>query len=724
MREQYMKTGQGFLLVYAANSRESFQEVQQFYHQILRVKDRDQVGVSRLTLGLRRRLIHVQYPCLLVANKCDLGHERVISKAEGLALAKHFGIGHIESSAKLRINVDECFYALVQECNECSNVPQKRRGKSIRGKTIPKPISQPAKTNAYLEICEVCGRTECDCEEDDIYEELDHSLSEGSLSGDDVVSLTAHLFSSDDDDILLLDTPETVVGFDADASLALVTVEDEDVADSLQSDEDSSSSDSSVYEEPEEEDHSDQEIMEDIVRERLLTGWEDSESEEEEEDLEKLLDAAQDNDELPAMDPDSEESESEEAILQQETWAIQSEVEQKINEGTMHVVDALDYGKEQDLPKRLGFEIKKSQVGPNGEITTTTKNIRWQTQKGGSDDSSKRKKAVPAAPSPLPSASPAAPVGNTPNSNAALQPFLPPFLSNNPATPSALPSWLALSAVKMNSSTPFAASRTHTPGLSPSVDPTSPISLLPITPTAPAVSHLASTPGVMQKPALPPHETLKVIADIKKMDIDTMLTIIDVHTKIKAAAQAAVAAQAEFGSYVHMAGAVEELNRLLGLQTAAPAADHIAYSASEDPQDKNDELALFEDIFDNGLFEENESQPSAVHDDEPDEIDFSRFNRIPIGTFWNSQRSRSKVAKKRDIQRAIKRSSDTRILDSTLLENMPKTSRSKKRSVHPLFFSPDLVAANPTVAETSSLPSKSLDYLQSDYSSIPPPFML
>lgn len=110
-----MKTGQGFLLVYAANSRESFQEVQQFYHQILRVKDRDQVGDSRLTLGLCRRLIHVQYPCLLVANKCDLGHERVISKAEGLALAKHFGIGHIESSAKLRINVDECFYALVQE---------------------------------------------------------------------------------------------------------------------------------------------------------------------------------------------------------------------------------------------------------------------------------------------------------------------------------------------------------------------------------------------------------------------------------------------------------------------------------------------------------------------------------------------------------------------------------------------------------------------------------
>jgi GTPase KRas protein len=97
MRDQYMKTGEGFLIVYSVDSQTSFEEAQSFYQQILRVKDRD------------------RYPVILVANKCDLGSERVVSKAEGIALAQHLGVSLMETSAKLRINIDECFYALVQE---------------------------------------------------------------------------------------------------------------------------------------------------------------------------------------------------------------------------------------------------------------------------------------------------------------------------------------------------------------------------------------------------------------------------------------------------------------------------------------------------------------------------------------------------------------------------------------------------------------------------------
>jgi GTPase KRas len=95
-----MKTGEGFLIVYSVDSQVSFEEAQSFYQQILRVKDRD------------------RYPVILVANKCDLGGERVVSKAEGLALAQHLGVSLMETSAKLRINVDECFQALVQEVME------------------------------------------------------------------------------------------------------------------------------------------------------------------------------------------------------------------------------------------------------------------------------------------------------------------------------------------------------------------------------------------------------------------------------------------------------------------------------------------------------------------------------------------------------------------------------------------------------------------------------
>ena len=39
MRDQYMRTGQGFLIVYSVTSPSSFHEVSQFRDQILRVKD-------------------------------------------------------------------------------------------------------------------------------------------------------------------------------------------------------------------------------------------------------------------------------------------------------------------------------------------------------------------------------------------------------------------------------------------------------------------------------------------------------------------------------------------------------------------------------------------------------------------------------------------------------------------------------------------------------------
>jgi len=97
MREQYMRTGEGFLLVYSITSRNSFEEISTFHQQILRVKDRD------------------TFPVIVVANKCDLEYERQVGMNEGRDLAKHFGCRFIETSAKQRINVDEAFSQLVRE---------------------------------------------------------------------------------------------------------------------------------------------------------------------------------------------------------------------------------------------------------------------------------------------------------------------------------------------------------------------------------------------------------------------------------------------------------------------------------------------------------------------------------------------------------------------------------------------------------------------------------
>jgi GTPase KRas len=55
MREQYMQTGEGFLLVYSITSRNSFEEISTFHQQILQVKDHQDT-----------------FPVIVVANKCDL----------------------------------------------------------------------------------------------------------------------------------------------------------------------------------------------------------------------------------------------------------------------------------------------------------------------------------------------------------------------------------------------------------------------------------------------------------------------------------------------------------------------------------------------------------------------------------------------------------------------------------------------------------------------------
>lgn len=117
MREQYMRTGEGFLLVYSITSRESFEEIRTFQQQILRVKDKD------------------SFPMVVVGNKLDLAHERKVSVegktgplslstwplhslltmiAEGKALADEFKCRFLETSAKTNTNVEQAFYEVVR----------------------------------------------------------------------------------------------------------------------------------------------------------------------------------------------------------------------------------------------------------------------------------------------------------------------------------------------------------------------------------------------------------------------------------------------------------------------------------------------------------------------------------------------------------------------------------------------------------------------------------
>lgn len=111
MREQYMRKGDGFLLVYSVTDKNSYENIMHFHTQILRVKDRD------------------VYPMLLVANKVDLVHLRKVTEEQGRDLAAKLSIPYIETSAKdPPLNVDATFHEVVRIIR---NQPQ---GESIQEK--------------------------------------------------------------------------------------------------------------------------------------------------------------------------------------------------------------------------------------------------------------------------------------------------------------------------------------------------------------------------------------------------------------------------------------------------------------------------------------------------------------------------------------------------------------------------------------------------------------
>ena len=99
LRDAYMRSAECFMLVFSIIDRKSFEEVEEYCEQILRVKDAD-AG---------------QVPMILVGNKADLESERMISVEEARQYAKERKMTYMECSARKRYNIDECFHALVKD---------------------------------------------------------------------------------------------------------------------------------------------------------------------------------------------------------------------------------------------------------------------------------------------------------------------------------------------------------------------------------------------------------------------------------------------------------------------------------------------------------------------------------------------------------------------------------------------------------------------------------
>ena len=97
IKEADIRQVDGYILVYAINDREAFEEVKEHYEDIVRVR------------GTRHG------PIVLCGNKCDLESERTVSTSEGEELAQRMGAVFYETSALAYINIREMFYTLVRD---------------------------------------------------------------------------------------------------------------------------------------------------------------------------------------------------------------------------------------------------------------------------------------------------------------------------------------------------------------------------------------------------------------------------------------------------------------------------------------------------------------------------------------------------------------------------------------------------------------------------------
>ncbi|KAF6023691.1 Ric [Bugula neritina] len=114
MKEQYMRSGEGFVICYSVTDRRSFNEIKEYNRLIKRVRCQDNI------------------PIILVGNKVDLYDHRQVSTAEGQALATQYGCPFFESSAARRQYVDEIFHQIIREVRKFELARDSEVGKKHR----------------------------------------------------------------------------------------------------------------------------------------------------------------------------------------------------------------------------------------------------------------------------------------------------------------------------------------------------------------------------------------------------------------------------------------------------------------------------------------------------------------------------------------------------------------------------------------------------------------
>ena len=109
LRDQYMRSGDGYIIVFSITSVTSFLEVNAIKEQLNIVLDADN---------------NTLIPIILVGNKWDLEEYRQVQSSDAQRLAEEWRVKYFETSAKNKTNINRIFEELVYliEANNQTNI--------------------------------------------------------------------------------------------------------------------------------------------------------------------------------------------------------------------------------------------------------------------------------------------------------------------------------------------------------------------------------------------------------------------------------------------------------------------------------------------------------------------------------------------------------------------------------------------------------------------------
>lgn len=131
----YYRNSDGFIFVYDATSRSSFDHVEQWLGQ---VQQHHECGPNTIKI--------------LVANKSDMTNEICVTEAEGQAKATAIGAYFVATSAKTAANVDMAFLTAAQNLVETRR-KQKQQPKTLQLGSTPPPSATPSSSGGSKPKC-------------------------------------------------------------------------------------------------------------------------------------------------------------------------------------------------------------------------------------------------------------------------------------------------------------------------------------------------------------------------------------------------------------------------------------------------------------------------------------------------------------------------------------------------------------------------------------------